>query len=308
MGLLVSQVLEMSRSQHLQPGGANQETWDVQDGTLTSASASITTESLSDPLPEGAVIEWDDNTMEAALIKSSVGAVSQFQTRGYLDTVPAAHVDGTKIVVDSVYLKKVLYDALQATIAQLNGAQLYQIVPATGLTYQTSSLVTLPTGSLGVAGDIYVANGSTYNVLTPNSNFRVLTGFTPPKIQFLGGGIVGAALTINVKKDYVLPQNVTLGGGETVLDIDLGDDCGIPASLQMHLPLGVAAQVLWGRDIPQVDAEHIRRTQANAGVPVGARVNLGRTLWTQFMSSAVRAERDRLLTLSPPTISFERFG
>ena len=305
MGLLVSEVLEMARSQHLQPGGANQETWDVQDGALLANSTEITTEGLADPISEGAVIEWDDNTMEAALIKSSVGPVSQFQTRGYLDTTAAAHSDGTKVVIDPVYLKKSLFDALQAALASLNGLHLYQIVSAPSLTFSTITPVTLPTGTIGIAGNVYAAYGTTYNVLAP-SQFRLLTGFTPPKLQFFGGATEGAALTINVKKSYTLPEDVTLGVGETVLDVDL-DDCGIPTLLQMELPLGIAAKLLTARDIPQVDSEHIRRTQANASVPIGTRTSLSRTLWTQFLEAAA-AERNRLLRLSPTTISYERMG
>lgn len=305
MGLTVLDVLHQTRSQFLQPGGVNQETFDEQSGAVTSGATSMTTDGLASYIAEGSIVEWDDNTMEAALVRSSAGAVVTFQERGYLDTAPAAHADGTRVIVDPVYLKKVLYDALRQVISLMNGAGLYAIRPATGLTYQTSTLVTLPQGTTGIAGDVYVANGTTYNVLTSQS-FRYLGGFTPPKVQFLGGGIVGAALTMNVKRDYLQPSDVALGVGQTVLDVDL-DNCFIPQSLQMHLPMGIAAQVLAGRDIPSVDSELVRRTQNNAGVPVGTRVNLGRTLWTQFLSGPVNAERNHLLGQSPVTISHERY-
>ena len=305
MGLTVSDVIEQTRSQFLQPGGANLESWDRQVGALLAAADTMTVEGIAEYIPPSAVVEWDDNTMEAALVGEPATTTVPLALRGYLDTDPADHVAGTRVIVDPVYLKKVLYDGLRSVIALCNGAGLYAIRPTTGLTYQTSTLVTLPEGTTGIAGDVYVVNGSTYNVLSP-SQFRVLNGFSPPKVQFLGGGIIGAALTLNVKRDYLQPTEVTLGVGETVLDVDL-DDCYIPQSLQMHLAMGVAAHVLAGRDIPSVDSEHIRRTQANQGIPPGTRVNLGRTLWTQFMSNGVYAERARLVNLSPTSLQFERF-
>lgn len=312
MGLTVLDVIEMTRSQYLQPGGVNQETWDVMTADITADATGMTLEGLADSFPKAAMVEWDDNTMEAALLKEPVGTVVDFQQRGYLDTEPAAHAEGTRVVLDSVYLKKTIFDALRSVIAQLAGFSLYQIVPVTGLTYVTSTLPVLPAGTIGIHGDAYVANGTTYNVLTAATSFRFLGNFTPPRIQFLGGGILGGAVTMNVKKDYTQPDVLFAADTgspreyQTVLDVDL-DDCGIPTSLQLNLPMGMASVVLSGRDIPQVDAEHVRRAQANAGIPVGTRVNLARTLWTQFASGPVKAEQVRLLSQSPQTIVHERF-
>lgn len=298
-------VIEMTRSQHLQPGGLNSETWAVQSGAVLAAATSLTMQEAT-TVPEGSVVEWDDETMEAALVKDRSGTTLNFQTRGYLDTDPADHADGTRLIVDSVYLKKILYDALRSVIASLRGFGLYAKANATGLTYVTSSPVTLPADAIDTLGEMYVANGTTYNLLLKGTHFRVLQHFSPIKVQFLSGGVLGGALTLPYKRDFIDPEDVTLGVGETVLDVDL-DDCLIPASLQMHLPLGVAALVLSGRDIPQTDAEHVRRAMSNEGVPVGTRTNLGRTLWTQFISGPITSERVRLLETSPVAISHERY-
>lgn len=306
MGLLVGEVIEMARSQHLQPGGVNTEEAAFQSGALTNTATSLT---LSEAIavPDGAVIEWDDATMEAALVRDRAAAVLTLAKRGYLDTDAAAHSDGTRVIVDPIYLKKTLYDALQAVIGSLRGFGLYAKATSTSLTYQTSSFITLPATAIDTLNEMYVVNGSTYNVLTKGTNFRVLYHFSPIKVQFFSGGTVGAALTLPYKTDFILPDNATLGAGQTVLDVDL-DSCLIPSSLQMHLPLAIAAHILSGRDIPQLDAEHIRRTAANQGVPPGTRTSLGRTLWTQFVSGPVMAERHRLLESNPVAISYERMG
>lgn len=312
MGLTVGTVLEMARSQLLQPGGSNQETWDQQNGTLTSSSATMTLDGLAEYVAEGSIVEWDDSTMEAALVKSVAGAVVTFQERGFLDTTAAAHADNTRIIIDSVYLKKTLFDGLTAVISSLRGYGLYQRKFASGLTYVTSSFLTMPSDAIDTLNQMYVVNGSTYSVLTRSTNFEFLPHFSPPKVRFFGGGTVGAALTLPYKADFTLPQDAFDADTSSpplasVLDVDL-DDCGISPGLQRNLPLGIAAHVLSGRDIPSVDSEHVRRTQANAGIPVGTRVNLARTLRTQFESGPIQAEYVRLREANPIAVSsHERF-
>ena len=306
-GLTVRNVIEMAKSQHLYPGNVNQEEVAYQSGALTNSATTMTlAEAVA--IPDGEIVEWDDNTFDVSLVKSQTGTTVNFSARGYLETAAEAHADGTRIIVGPSYTRKVLYDALQSVIAGLRGRGLYAQVYTSSLTISTTAPVQLPTGAFGVSSILY-QNGSNWFPLDANG-YRLFHNYsgvgTAPAIQFLTG-LSGAATRIVYKRDYVLPEDVTLGGGETVLDVDLEEDCFLPAALTHALPLGVASHVLTGRDIPSVDAEHIRRASLTTQVPVGTRTSLSRTLQSRFQEE-IQAERHRLLEANPVSIVYSPFG
>lgn len=307
MGLSVRSVIEMARSQHLHPGNLNQEEVAYQSGALTNSATTMTLASTVN-IPDGEIVEWDDNTFEVALVKDQTVTTVNFAARGYLETIGEAHSTGTRIIVGPVYTKKVLYDALQAVIASLRGYGLYARAYTSSLTISTTSPVQLPAGAFGVASILY-QNGSQWFPIDPNG-YRLLHNYSgvdsAPAIQFFTG-FNGAATRIVYKRDYILPDAITLDPGETRFDVDLETECLLPAALAHVLPLGIAAHVLTGRDIPSVDAEHIRRASANAQIPPGTRTSLSRNLQSRFLEAAL-AERYRLIEGNPVSITFAPFG
>lgn len=301
MGLTVRDVLEMARSQHLQPGNVNQPEVGYMSGAID---ADATTMTLAEAvaIPDGEIVEWDDDTFDISLVKDTTGTTVTFAARGFLDTSGEEHADGTRVLVGSSYTKKVLYDALQSVIASLRGQGLYARAYTDSLTMSTIAPVELPATAFDVASILW-QNGTNWFPLDKNG-YRLLHNYSgvdaAPAIQFFTGKH-GAAMRIVYKRDYILPEDVTLTGAETRFDVDLETDCLIPAALTHALPLGIAAHALAGRDIPATDPEHLRRAMSSAAVPIGSRTSLSRTLQARF-AEAVMAERFRLLEGSPTQI------
>lgn len=292
--MLVSECLERAQSELLHAGHMNLPAWDIQSGTITSSATALTVDGRADDIPAGSVIEWDDSSMELALVKSATDTAVTLQTRGYLESTAASHADDARILISNPFPKITLFNSLKAILGSLYGHGIYIAAVDTSNTYSSITPISLPSGAKDTFPTILVSpTGTGYAKLVKGTHFEVLQAFTPPKVQFLRGAYDGAALTIQYKKDFTRPT--TLADDLTTL--------GVSEGLQESLPLGIAGRVLQGRDVPKAQADHIRRVLETQSIPLGAVTQISRQLWAGFLQE-IQAERVRLMEANPPTILY----
>ena len=295
MGLTVEQVIERAFEEILEAGGTARPAWDVQSGTITDSGTTLTLGGRQTYVPPDGLVEWWDSSMEVADVYSTSSSTVTLQTRGYLGTTAASHAAGTKVVLDNPYPRQVLLNGLKAVIGQLYGFGLYQIVNSAGtLTYSSVTPVALPTGAKDIAGGtIWVLDGTNYIPIRKGSGFRLITAFSPSRIQF-HGPYTGRALYFDYKKDF--------DTSTFALTTDLETTVGLPSTLTPHLAQGLAGYILMGRDVPTLESEYIRPDPQNPS-QVGTKMNVGRALWESFKAGPVRAERSRIIEEHPTVIT-----
>jgi hypothetical protein len=290
--MLAREIIERTQSTYLWAGNNHPPAWDVQDGSLTNNALTMTVEGRLDRIPNEGTLEWDDDSMELALVKSVAATTVTFQERGYLETEAATHTDGTRVLIDNPYPKAIVFDALKTLIGMLYGFGLYRRNLDASRTLNNVSPVALDALDKDVASTIWWRSGSQWLKLRKGTHFEVIHEVSPIEIQFWGYGAQGSALRMTTKRDFTRP---------TALTDDL-DNLGLSTSLQEGLSMGVAGLILQGRDVPLVQADHIRRSLEMQNAPVGTASNLGRMLWTTFVQQYVSAERMRLMESNPPSI------
>jgi hypothetical protein len=298
--VLALEVIQRAQSETLRSGGVAIPTWDklAADLDLTTKTFALSGRT-GVTVPPDSILEFDDDSGELALNEVTSGTSVQVYERGYMESSPATHTAGTRVIVNNPYNKVVLLNHLKAVVAQLYGFGLYRPRSSTALTYNAITPIELPADARDTYAHMWVNRSGSgtlgYLKLRKGSEFDVLYDFSPIKVQFFGGGQQGFPLVIPYKADY---------GAVTSLSSDL-DALGIPSSLQPQLAYAVASMALMGKEAPNVEAESIRRAQANANVPVGSRLSVGNALWQRFLN-AIALERSRLLESNPPTITYDR--
>jgi hypothetical protein len=294
--VLALEVIQRAQSETLRSGGVSIPVWDklAADLDLTTKTFALSGRT-GVTVPPDSILEFDDDSGELALNEVTSGTSVQVYERGYMESTAAEHDAGTRVIVNNPYNKVVLLNHLKAVVAQLYGYGLYRPRTSTSLTYDMVTPITLPSDARDTYAHMWVLDTTSYTKLRKGEHFVVLHDFTPIKVQFLWGGSQGRALTLPYKADY---------GAVTSLSSDL-DTLGIPSSLQPQLAYAVASMALMGKEAPNVEAESIRRAQANANVPVGSRLSVGNALWQRFLN-AIALERSRLLESNPPTITYDR--
>ncbi len=291
--MLVSEVIDRTFSNWLYPAGVNRPSFDTLASGIDASTPTITLSGRI-TVPSDSILEIES---ELVLASSVTGSVVTANERGYLDTTPAIHVSGTKVYLDPMFSRKMVFDTLCAVIGDLYPAGLYQRVVDETLLYTTSGAVALPTGTLRLLKATFL-NASTgidepRRLKPERGEYEVLTEFTPPKIKLYRGGYEDGEMIIVVAKDFILPADETK-------DLTTGTgSCGVPSSLVPHLPMGIAGTILQSRELPRVMIEQIKRLLAAQGVQVGAAMNVGQFLLKLF-AQKVDAERARLDMLDPP--------
>lgn len=289
MGLTVANIVERSYEEILEAGGTSRPAFDVQEGTITDTDVDLTVEGRQDFIPPDGLVEWWDDSMEVAEVKTAENTDITLQTRGYLGTTAAAHTDGTKVVLDNPYPRYILLNGLKAVIGQLYGFGIYVKTNSAGVLTISSTPTTLPTGSRGIVGNvIYEFDGIEYHPLVKGKHWNLIHAFDPPKIQF-NTWHAGRTIYFDYKKDF--------DTSTFALSTDL-DDVGIPSTLQQHLALGLAGHILMGRDVPALENEHIRPDPQAPQQP-GTKASIGELLWRRFIQGPVMAERTRVLEQHP---------
>lgn len=298
--MLVSEVIDRTYSEWLEPGGINRPPWDevvnvgtalggVGEGTFT-GSGRIT-------LPAEGIAEIDDEL----ILFTGAAATYTTKGRGWRESTPTTHAVGAKIYIDNKFPRIIVFDALKNIMQRLYPKGLYRRVTNASFNYDTRQVQALDSGVLDVLS-VIVRKPGTYeqytSPLVEGRDYRILWEFTPPKIQMLRGGFGTAqyAVTVIAKKDFTQP---------TATSDDL-DTLGVPASLQPSLPMAVAGWLLQGREIPRVQIEAIQRFIAAQGVQVGSALNVGQALLNQFFNGPVADERRRQFEMDPTRISLER--
>ena len=301
MGLTAEQVIERAYEEILEAGGTARPAWDVQVGAITDSATTLNLAGRQTYVPPDGLVEWWDSTMEAADVYSTASSVVTLQTRGYLGTTAAAHSAGTKVVLDNPYPRYILLNGLKAVVDQLRGYGLYNEAYTTTLTYNTTAPVELPAGAVDVI-DVLVQNGTNWFPLAKGTSYRIfyrygMTASSPPAIQFLSGGIQGAAMKVRYKKEFTTST--------FALTTDLETTVGVPSTLVPHLASGLAGHILLGRDVPMLESEYMKPDPQNPA-QAGTKMNVGRALWTNFISGPVAAERVRNLETNPVVLTFDR--
>lgn len=289
--MLVSELIDRTYSQWLWPGGVSRPSFDILATGINTTETSIVTEGRI-TVPRDSVVEIES---ELILIESATASTLEANERGYLDTAPASHSAGVRILLDPKFSRKAIFDVLCTTIGDLYPA-LYRRVVDSSLEYTDREPMDLPTGTLELLrATVELSNGELQS-LKQGVHYRVLPEFSPPKIRFSFGGMLGNTLTLVVAKDFTLPTDETK---------DLTSICGVPASLAPHLAAAVAGTLLQAQELPRTAVDQIRRLLAQQGVQVGAALNVGQALKTMF-EQRVAAERRRLRVLDPPELVIER--
>lgn len=275
-------------------GGVNLPAWTVLKEPVTTIDQKNIVLTDRNVPSNDSVLEFDDDSAELATVQYRSGTTAVLQERGYLETEPATHNAGIRVIFDNPYPKHLLLQSLQALIAQLYGFGLYRRRFATGYTFNAHTPLVLPADAKDVQANIWWRSGTKWLKLRKGTEFEVIQEAVPIEIQFWGYGATGSELRIPYKAEFGIP---------TALTDDL-DTLGVPSSLQHDLATGLAARVLAGKDVPEATAEHIRRQLANQASPVGTRMSVSRALWQMFQNS-IALERGRLLEAAPPQIVYQ---
>jgi len=179
-------------------------------------------------------------------------------------------------------------------IGGLYTAGLYNRLMDDTQTFALEQPFQLPAGGRKLLSVLVDQGSGHYNVLRRGWDLIEFPQFSPPRFRLVRGGVVSEPLHIVYAADFARP---------TAEDTDL-TTLGIPDTLQDHLPMGVAAFLLQGKEIPRVQIEEIKRAiAAQSGVAVGATLNVSRALQAGF-DRQVAAERRRMFELDPEGFEF----
>lgn len=286
--MLLLEAVQRCYSEFLEPAGVDRPAFDFQSGSLTDSATSITTQGLTSYVPQ-TVIEWDDSTMELAMLDTAeTTATLSPVERGWRQTTAAAHSAGTRIWLNPDFYKIDVFNAIVSVIGQLYPLGLH--VSATSSTTSVSSGAAFALES-ALIKDVYSVSclvDSQYVRLKKGVDYDTLLDFSPIKMQFYS--LPSSTVVIKVKKDFVLP---------TLLTDDLTTTCLVPSTLAPYIPMAAAGYLLQGRDIPAVLVEKIMREVEPDNVQPGTRLNLGQMLLKTFEQRYVGAERRRQREGSP---------
>lgn len=292
--MLASEVIDRTYNEWLYPGGVNRPTFDVlaTAGMTTSSPGygqTFVVEGRVPNIPSDTQVEIGD---ELILVKSVSGTTVTVMDRGYLETVPATHAIGDKVLIDPRYPRITIFNALKSIITGLYALGVYRRVNVSTFDFDFDApTLTMPAGAKRVLAVIAKRPSSyeDWRKMMPGKDYEAFNEFQPPRVRLRRGGYDGGDLEIVYAADFTLPTT-------TADDLDTG---GVPTTLQPYLPMAVAGYLLQGRELPRVQIEEIRRQLGSAGVQVGAALNVGQSLLQQFRQVYVAAERARLEEADP---------
>lgn len=294
--MLVNDVVERAFNSWLYPGGIQRPAYDTLGAILDPTQLNITLSGRVTNVPRDSVIEIE---YEQILVSAVTGAAVTAQERGFLETDPTQHAAGTVVHIDPTFSRKAVFDALVAVLKMLYPAGCYWRNEDTTTTFSLNSpLKQLPSGGRRLIAILAKRSGSIldYRPLRAGIDYENRPEFTPPRYRLRRGGVEGGVMLVIYAKDFGTPTAPT---------DDLGT-LGVPESLQPHLPMAVAGQLLQGRELPRIQIEEIRRFLAAQGIQVGAALNIGQALLNTFMQRHVGGERERLSEQDPAGYEFVR--
>lgn len=287
--MLVSEAIDRTLNNWLYPAGIDRPPFDTLNALLSDSATSVAVTGRlgSDGIPDDTIVEIES---ELILVSSVSGTTLTFNERGYLDTVAASHASGTKVWVDPDFPRKSIFNAIQAIVEGLAGLGLYKVSSDT-FTHSFITPVATDSGTKDIVSPMQYLWGPDYYELEEGNDYKVLRTFDPPRIKFFGGQ-EGSTVTAMVKSEFTSPS--------TEAD-DLTTVCGVPASLARHISMAAAGMLLMGHEPSRLQIETVRRALASEGVQVGASLNVGQTLITQFEQVYVARERAKQIATTTPT-------
>lgn len=295
--MLVSEIIDRTYSEWLNPAGINRPAFDTLNGAITDSGTSLVLNARIANVPRDTILEIGS---ELILLKDNASAPTYTTAaRGYLETAAAAHSDGDIVYIDPKFPRINLFNALVSIVGGLYPKGLYQRTTDSSITWDTSAVAALPSGTEDILSMVVRAPGSDENYsdnLMEGRDYRVLWEFTPPKLRMIRGGYHNQTIHLVIKKDFTLP---------TAESDDITTTCGVSATLAPYLPMAVAGFLLQGREIPRVQIEDVRRALAAAGVQVGSAINVGQALLQNF-ERYVGDERRRMLEKDPTRFAVRR--
>jgi hypothetical protein len=294
--MLVSEVIERAFNSWLYPGGIQRPAYDTLNTTIDNVQLDLVTNARLTNIPRDSVIQMG---YEQMLVSSVATTAVTLQERGYLETEPTLHNAGEMIEIDPTFSRKAVFDALVAVLKMLYPAGCYWRNEDDTQTWSGQApLKALPDGGRRVISVLARINSTIedWRPLRAGIDYINRPEFTPARLRLLRGGYEGGALLIIYAKDFDVPTDPS----------DDLDTLGVPSSLQPHLPMGIAGQLLQGRELPRIQVEEIRRFMASQGIQVGAALNVGQALLNTFMGRHVGGERERLEEQDPSAFEFVR--
>lgn len=296
--MLGREVIERTFDTVLQAGGANRPMFDVVDANFASGATTFVARGRKDPPPTHSILEIDyELFLIDTIVPNSPSGVKWTATpaiRGYQETDAAAHSAGALIYYAPRWTRISVLNALKGVIGNLYGWGLYRRQVTTSLYADTGTVQNLPAGAFDVVSvreEMYPAPNQIWSQpLRKGRDFEVYTDVEdgdPAQIQFNLGN-ENSPTRIVYKTDF---------GAVVDQDTDLTVDCGVPETLQPHLPLAIAGELLAGKEVPRMQTEAIRKVLEAAGgeMPIGSSIQVGRALLDTFRFVHVAAERERLV-------------
>lgn len=301
--MLVSEVIDRTFSEWLNPAGINRPAWDTVKtaGVLSGVTeGTFEVDGRVTNIPNDTIVEIDSELVLTKLVTGAAPTVVVTTgERGYRESVAATHAVGSKVYVDPKFPRINILNALASVVGTLYPLGLYQRVLDSTITWDTKQVAALPAGTEDVLAVICRRPGTDENYtdnLMEGRDYRILWEFSPPKIRFIRGGYPDQLVSMVLKKDFTLPT----------AESDNLTTQGIPVTLQPYLPMAVAGFLLQGREIPRVQIEEIKRMIAAQGIQVGAALNVGQTLLHQFQDRYVANERKRMYEKDPTRFALRR--
>jgi len=280
--MLVSDVIDRTFNEWLTPAGIDRASFDTLLSGIDASTLSIPLTGRISNIPHDSILEIDS---ELILVSTVSGSTVTAQERGYLETDPATHASGSRVYVTPQYPRKVLFNALNTLLGDLWTQGVYVLASTSSYTYSKSAALSMPSGCKRIVSVLQsrYTDQTRYKRFVKGRHYEVFPEFTPIKMQFLGGGVTDRAVLISYCKE------VTAASSEA----DNLTTLGVPSALQPHLTLGLAGYLLQSREIPRVQLEEIRTLLATQGVQVGAALNVGQSLYNQYLRY-VLAEAQKL--------------
>jgi len=294
--MLVSEVVDRTYSEYLYPAGINRPAFDSLNGAILAADETIELSGRLTNVPRDSILEIED---ELVLVEATSGSSITVAERGFRETAAADHADDTRVLLNPTFSRKVVFNAMNSILSMLWPWGVYERATADE-TADITSVMSLPEGGKDGPYNILVRlsgpNEKYHRLSRARQDYFIYREFDPPKYQLLKGVPNGSTITIVFAKEVA----------QAAAMADDLDTLGVSASLQPYLPMGIAGQLLQGREVPRTQIEDIRRALASQGVqlPPGATLSVGTALLRGFREVYVAAERKRLNELDPPQMEF----
>ena len=296
--MLVSELIERTLAEWLQPSGDSKDQFDTLTTGIDASVLELELTGRAEFVPRDSILQIGS---ELILVSESAGSMVTLAQRAYGASSADTHSAGDLVFVDPTFTRVEILNGLRSIVAKLNAWGLYERAVDTSNTFTTRNVLNLPAGAREIHS-IAVRRSTSdelYATLSQRgTDWIEYKHFTPPKFKINRSvAAEGQAMSVVCIKNFTLPS---------AEDDDLTDDCGLSVEIQEDLPMAVAGQVLKGREVPRVTLDRIREALSAAGLNPGVTMNIGDAMIRSFRSDAVTAERQRMNEIDEPSFEWQR--